>query len=499
MKRKKLWIGLLIVTACGLFLTVHLARAALQPLLPVEPVWGRKPVLEYFVLTAGLSDRLQQEVGLSPVQFQFLQALARREADQLRDLQQASAAALADVNLSDEEKRARIQASGYNDQLRQVIAANQQALQAGLGVVTSARLVDWIERSWLVERAQHGLQTFQADAVDAARTYYVRMTYDDSDGYVAFLPDQCVKFSNQGLNTWCTDYGYVVGGNYSIRLRYGDKRVTIRPKDVGPWNINDTYWATTDDPTPRRKFTDLPLGMPEAQAAYYDDYNDGKDEFGRIVTAPYAVEVTYDVAPDLGLTPGQNVWLYVSFLWTDGWDATPTPPPSPTPTATPTPTPTPTPSPYLSVGAGQIQPGQVFTAPVSANNLSAPGLGSTWLDLQYDPAVVSVSGCQADPAGVFMTSGCLPDFDQDGIYPDTVRFSVYSLIGVTGTAQLAEIALQAVGLPGSYSPLNLIAGEIADPAGAPLEMPVYGAGACLAPCQQVYYFPLFARDLSAGP
>src|SRR5437879_6122041 len=33
--------------------------------------------------------------------------------------------------------------------------------------------------------------------------------------------------------------------------------------DIGPWNTKDNYWHT-----PRAEFSDLSLGLPEAQAAY---------------------------------------------------------------------------------------------------------------------------------------------------------------------------------------------------------------------------------------
>ncbi|WP_026880728.1 hypothetical protein [Fenollaria massiliensis] len=41
--------------------------------------------------------------------------------------------------------------------------------------------------------------------------------------------------------------------------------------DVGPWNEDDNYWDTD-----RRMFSGLGLGVPEAQAAYFDRYNNGK-------------------------------------------------------------------------------------------------------------------------------------------------------------------------------------------------------------------------------
>jgi LysM repeat protein len=90
--------------------------------------------------------------------------------------------------------------------------------------------------------------------------------------------------------------------------------------ESGPWNVDDNFWATRKDPTPRRKFADLALGMPEAQAAYFDGYNGGADQFGRTVSAPFAIDLARQVSIDIGLEPGKNDWIDVSFLWTEGWD-----------------------------------------------------------------------------------------------------------------------------------------------------------------------------------
>ncbi len=503
MKRPYLMMTLLLVSLFALLLpgTLHIASWAGQEMPP--PVWGRKPVLEYFFLTAGLAEKLQAEVGLSDAQFQALQAIARQESDQFRQLKMESEAIVSDASLSQAEKISRIQASAYNQRLLQVMRDNQAAVQSLLDAAAYRRLVDWIEAQWLVERELH----YVPEAVEAARTYTVYMTYFDSSDYNAFLPDQCVKFSNLGLTTWCTNYGYKVGANYSMRIKYGGKSVTIRPKDVGPWNINDTYWATTEDPTPRRKFTDLPLGMPEAQAAYYDDYNDGKDEYGRTVTAPFAVEITFAVAPDLGLKPGQNAWVNVSFLWTDGWDTTPTPSPTttrtptvtPTVTPTPTPTATPTPSSFLHTGSGLIQPGQPVTIPIGMSYVYLPGLSYALLDLKYDPNLLAVTGCQANPDGDFLSGGCYLQYEQDGISPDTVRFSVYALQGVTGTARLAEVIFLGLGAPGSYTSLVLEANTLSGPSAEALDIPAFGAGVCQSPCQNIFYFPFFGKDWSTAP
>ena len=60
---------------------------------------------------------------------------------------------------------------------------------------------------------------------------------------------------------------------------------------------------------------DLPRCKPEAQAAYYNNYNRGKDEFGREVLNPAGVDLTPAVARGMGLRKYQNAWVYVRFPW----------------------------------------------------------------------------------------------------------------------------------------------------------------------------------------
>ncbi len=60
---------------------------------------------------------------------------------------------------------------------------------------------------------------------------------------------------------------------------------------------------------------DLPRCRPEAQAAYFQNYNGGKDEFGREVLNPAGVDLTPAVARDLRLAKYQNAWVYVNYPW----------------------------------------------------------------------------------------------------------------------------------------------------------------------------------------
>lgn len=68
--------------------------------------------------------------------------------------------------------------------------------------------------------------------------------------------------------------------------------------EVGPWNENDNYWDSN-----RRGFGGLTLGVPEAYAAFYNNYNNGKDEFERTVTNPAGIDLSTAAAAQIGF-PG---------------------------------------------------------------------------------------------------------------------------------------------------------------------------------------------------
>ncbi len=280
------------------------------------PVWGSKPVLSYFALTGSLSEAMRSDLGLTDAQLDAIRRVAETEAGRLRILEESSLTLVQDPGLSLSEKRARIDASGYNQQVLDIVDGTQAALQSALDTATYTRLVEWFERCWSEEREQHGLQSTERTA--GARTYSIYATRFDTGSYIVALPDGCLKIANGG-NHLCDDSGYSTGENYSVRLEYKNT-TTAKVGDSGPWNADDNYWSGLGDPQPRRLFPDLPTGMPEAQAAYFDDYNNGEDQFGRKVTAPYGIDLADDVSVDIGLDIGVNDWIDVTYLWTDGWD-----------------------------------------------------------------------------------------------------------------------------------------------------------------------------------
>lgn len=148
------------------------------------------------------------------------------------------------------------------------------------------------------------------------------------------VPDKCAKFAalkNQTvLNQFGCSSGYRLDLDYRVVVtRDSGQTATFPVKDVGPWNIDDNYWAAPGSSRPRRLYGDLPRGTPESQAAFYNGYNtvpdcvslstgqpsgkpDGADQFGRCVLNPAGIDLSMEAAKQLGMGNG---WVTVSFLW----------------------------------------------------------------------------------------------------------------------------------------------------------------------------------------
>jgi hypothetical protein len=101
--------------------------------------------------------------------------------------------------------------------------------------------------------------------------------------------------------------------DYSVKVCAPNGRCAFAPVwDVGPWNTRDDYW---NPESVRQEWTDLPQGLPQAQAAYKDAYNDGKDQSDREVRNPAGIDLADGLFWDaLELT--DNAWVTVDYLWT---------------------------------------------------------------------------------------------------------------------------------------------------------------------------------------
>ena len=101
---------------------------------------------------------------------------------------------------------------------------------------------------------------------------------------------------------------------YQVELTFADKTVVAPVWDVGPWNTKDDYW---NPPSIREMWADLATGLPEAQAAFQDGYNAGKNDRGSNVVNAAGIDLADGTYQD-DLALKDNSWIQVKFLWLPG-------------------------------------------------------------------------------------------------------------------------------------------------------------------------------------
>lgn len=155
-------------------------------------------------------------------------------------------------------------------------------------------------------QAQH--QPTQDQSTGFAPTYEIFCTrlglvgLTTANGHVVQPRDRFVALPSPSVLSPQDSY------EHTVRITYNGRSVVLPVWDVGPWNIKDDYWS------PNRYYADIPVGMPMTQAAYFDGYNGGLDEFGRRIVLPSGMDIADGAFwDDLGMT--NNDWVKVSFLW----------------------------------------------------------------------------------------------------------------------------------------------------------------------------------------
>lgn len=193
---------------------------------------------------------------------------------------------------------------------------------------------------------------------------------------------------------------------FRVRVTYKGRSVVAPVWDVGPWNTKDDYWS------PTRRYRDLPVGLPMAQAARQEGYNGGLDERGRRILLPNGIDIADGTFWD-DLQMNRDDWVEVSFLWL-GADPGPgaavsvSPPPAapaaPAPPAAPA---GPPPRPVeVEAGAVAVDDGAAGYAPQGQPwSEAACGLGGkhAWTGSTTSPAKATASAAWAPqlPAGGF--------------------------------------------------------------------------------------------------
>ncbi len=280
----------LVPVLAALVVALPSGTAARAEPLAVEHALRHKPVLSVILSVPGREAAMAEELALTRAEAEQLRAIADRE--------RWSMAALRDGGVA---------AADWNAAVADQAAATDAALRTLLGDRHPAMLAQL--QAWFDADAARG-GPGPRDEVCLSYTVYATQ-FDALTPYEVALPDAYVKFANLD---WEHHAGYE-GSNYEVQLQRESHDITVWVGDAGPWNIDDNYWNDLTGPRPRRMFTDLPQGKPEAEAAYYDGYNGGLDQYGRTVTVPCAIDLAFDVATDLGLAYLENDWITVTYLW----------------------------------------------------------------------------------------------------------------------------------------------------------------------------------------
>jgi hypothetical protein len=209
----------------------------------------------------------------------------------------------ANEDLSVDRVGNKIASSDYDEKIRAAIAETKATMETLVPEGRRPQLKAWVDAKFVQEGREFSddsSATFRAAAKGKVRCKVFATQYIGYTRYEVALPHKILKRK------------YLNGNVFRVRVRRGDRRARAPVKEVGPWNIRDNYWQSRRY---RDMWDDLPRCKPEAQAAYYNNYNHGEDQFGREVLNPAGVDLTPRVARRLGLDKYQNAWVYVRYPW----------------------------------------------------------------------------------------------------------------------------------------------------------------------------------------
>jgi hypothetical protein len=269
-----------------------------------------KAFLSYLITTPAIRGKLRNATNFEESLWREIEKIGYEESVRLKQIYDESKAILNDSSLDLTRKLMAIKNMQYSSRISEVVCDTLRRLYSVLNKTQRNLFFERALNVWILSSRR--VSRISPRSSDSNLSFTVFATqYHGHTTYEVALPDKYLKFANLD---WEHHPGYE-GSDYMVRLEYGGRQVYVPVLDAGPWNIDDNYWNDLDPPRPRRMFTDLPQGMPEAQAAYFDNYNDGLDQFGREVLNPAGIDLTPAVAEDLGLEYLENAWISVTYLW----------------------------------------------------------------------------------------------------------------------------------------------------------------------------------------
>ena len=270
---------------------------------------AEKPVLSFVLSDEANVEEFQSEFGLGDDQVEAALAAVREENEALaREYAESEHLVESNEGLPEDQVRARIDSSDYDERVREIIAETKATVE---GLLPEDRRVDL--ESWVNGKFAEGGEKASDDTVtvrrggsskgSGVRCEVFATQYNGYTRYEVALPHRDLKdrFERKGAR--------------KVLISRKRGRIKAPVKEVGPWNIRDNYWQS------RRKrdmWDNLKRCKPEAEAAYFDNYNHGEDQFGREVLNPAGVDLTPRAARRLGLRKYQNAWVWVRYPWVGG-------------------------------------------------------------------------------------------------------------------------------------------------------------------------------------
>jgi hypothetical protein len=265
-----------------------------------------KPAISLILSEERNVEEFRQELGLSDEEVEVALAAVRRENEALaRAYAESERIVEANEDHAAGKVEKKLAASDYDEEVRAAVAETKASIEALLPEERRPELKAWVDAKF-VEEGQEFSEDSSTIYQASARGVRCKVFATQYHGYTRFevaLPHKILKEN------------YLDGNPFRVRVRRGDRHVRAPVREVGPWNIRDNYWQSRRY---RDMWDDLPQCKPEAQAAYFNNYNRGKDQFGREVLNPAGVDLTPRVARRLGLDRYQNAWVYVRYPWVRG-------------------------------------------------------------------------------------------------------------------------------------------------------------------------------------
>jgi hypothetical protein len=262
----------------------------------------QKPVISVLLSEEGNVREFRETFGLEDSEMEKVLRITRAENGRLAE-EHAQSETLIEANrsLSKEKISEKIAASDYDETVSSAVEGTKDDIAALLPEGGRDQLAVWVDEQWRQEvaEASEGSSARIVESKGRGSLVCGRIYATQYVGYTRFeaaLPHRDLKFGKRPQVP-------IIRGNRSIRPRI---------KEVGPWNTYDNYWRSGKN---RDMWKGLRQCVPEARAAYYNEYNRGKDEFGREVLNPAGVDLTPAAARKLGLRKYQNAWVAVRFPW----------------------------------------------------------------------------------------------------------------------------------------------------------------------------------------